>query len=247
VPFLTIVSGGQGTGGNSRYELTGDQVYIGRNPGNDIVVEGIGIAGYHARILMTEQGHLLIEERASNGIWIEEQRVTNVFLHDGVQFRLGKAVFEFEADETEAPPSPSPTTAPPVDLAIPPPPAAPAAPDTPDDPDTPAWALADLGQQELMSGTPLSMSSQYQALDDSCPGCKAPLVGMERYCAMCGSRTKYGGRGRVMFFKVFALLVVLGAGGVGVHMLTDGELTKDGYARALDRVFAGNAPPWLEL
>jgi pSer/pThr/pTyr-binding forkhead associated (FHA) protein len=245
VPILKIISGGTG-----RFEISQDQVFIGRDPGNDLVIQDAGVSGYHARILKTEHGHLLIEERTSTGIWVQDQRVNNIFLQHGTRFRLGNSVFVFESEEIGT----QPTIAAPVGAlaglaelaemaapaAAPDPPEAPAVPEARDAPDTPAWAdqLADPSQFQ---------SGGLEAIGNECPSCEAPLVGMERFCSLCGARTKYGGRGRVIFFKVIGLFLVLGAGAVGVYMLTDGDLTRDGFNRAVTRALGDRAPPWLKL
>lgn len=252
MPILKIISGGTG-----RFEISQDQVFIGRDPGNDVVIQDAGVSGYHARILSTEHGYLLIEERTSTGIWVQDQRVNNVFLQHGTRFRLGNSVFVFESEDIGTQPTIAAAPGALASLAqlaekaahgpaVPPPPAAPpspAAPPPPADPetqDTPAWA-------DQLADPALLQSGGLEAIGNECPSCEAPLVGMERFCSLCGARTKYGGRGRVIFFKVLALLLVLGAGVVGAYMLTDGDLSREGFNRAVTRALGDRAPPWLKL
>lgn len=246
MPILKIISGGTG-----RFEISQDQVFIGRDPGNDVVIQDVGVSGYHARILKTEHGYLLIEERTSTGIWVQDQRINNIFLQHGTRFRLGNSVFVFESEEIGTQPtiaaSPGALAglAELAEMAVPAapaetPPETPAALEAPDAPDTPAWADQLADPAHLRSGG-------LEALDNECTSCEAPLVGMERFCSLCGARTKYGGKGRVVFFKVIALVLVLGAGVVGAYMLTDGDLSRDGFNRAATRALGDNAPPWLKL
>jgi len=272
VPTLKVISGSARTTGR-RHVIDRDQIYIGRDPGNDIVVEDVGVTGHHARILKTTHGYLLFEERTSTGIWVQEQRVNHLFLEHGARFRLGGTSFMFDAEQSDTllgvspapvlPPAPSTATAPRVAWPSAPPAPSPRAeplsvdpvPRAPAgrcgvkqrDPDVPAWAQSGAVLEQL-SLPPRPLSDKDSGLEGhTCPGCEEPLVGMERFCAICGARTRYGGRGRVMLLKIVALLLVLGAGSVGLYTLTGGDLSQDGLRRAVHLVLGDKAPSWLRL
>jgi pSer/pThr/pTyr-binding forkhead associated (FHA) protein len=293
-----------------QFAIDRDQIYIGRDPGNDVVIQDVGVTGYHARIIKTERGDLLIEERTSTGIWFEEQKVPTLFLANGTRFRLGNTGFVFEMTATlpgalaetvkapsipevppppgleapppgleapppglEAPPplvlqaqpavatpivptppapAPAPAPAPPAPRAPTPAPAAPApppaspAPEATSEDGTPAWASAGLSQLSMPAADGELAGIGIED-GDSCPGCEASLIGLERFCAICGTRTKYGRRGRVMMLKVITLLLILGAGFFGLYTLTDGDLSRDGLRKAISRVVGEDVPSWLEL
>ena len=69
------------------------KVTIGRGPENDIVIEEPLISRLHAEVKY-EHGAFSLEDPGSvNGIWMKGQRVLQVKLKDGDQFRIGRNVF----------------------------------------------------------------------------------------------------------------------------------------------------------
>ena len=302
------------------FELSREQLYIGRDPGNDVMVQDIGVSGYHARVLRTERGYLLIEERTSTGIWFEGRKVTSLFLEDGTCFRLGGTGFAFELrtgsarwpagapggdpDGFERPPTTEVAAAAPRDLAAtrsrdrlaesanpraaapggslaadtvkapmepmpnaagpgpgsemdapggvdaPPSSSGPipyqgAGPSASRDSDahlhagsaTPAWARKGLEQFRSGDADPVE-----GICGKVCPGCDCSLLGVERFCAVCGARTRRGGRGRVLLLKMTALALVLAAGVYGAYLLTGGDLSRAGLEVAIARVTGAPVP-----
>jgi len=277
VAILKVIAGGARNTGR-RYVIDRDQIYIGRDPGNDIVVQDVGVTGYHARIIKTELGYLLIEERTSTGIWVDDQKVSSLFLKQGTRFRLGGTAFMFDTELSdtlmvtpaaadvpvplapgpppfEAPPSPAslvatvPGVVRPVETPAAAPAPLPAAPEPPpaSGAEGPAWASGDDLAEQLALPDRALTGGESALEGQTCPGCEAPLLGLERFCAICGARTRYGGRGRVMLLKILALVLVLGAGSAGLYTLTDGDLSRGGLRRAIALVLGDRVPSWLKL
>jgi len=85
-------------------ELDGEQVWIGRKPGNQIVIENVAVSAEHARIIQ-EDGAYYIEDLAStNGTYLNDQRVEKAPLYDQDQVRIGKHLLVY-LDETRPRPA----------------------------------------------------------------------------------------------------------------------------------------------
>ena len=65
-------------------------VRIGRLPGNDIVVDDLGVARYHAELRMSRPGHYEIIDLAShNGTYVNGVRVDRAVLAEGDVITVG--------------------------------------------------------------------------------------------------------------------------------------------------------------
>jgi pSer/pThr/pTyr-binding forkhead associated (FHA) protein len=88
------------------FALERAQVWIGRKPGNQIVIENAAVSAEHARIIQ-EDGAYYIEDLAStNGTYLNDQRVEKAPLYDQDQVRIGKHLLVY-LDETRPRPAES--------------------------------------------------------------------------------------------------------------------------------------------
>ncbi len=85
------------------FELTGESLTIGREPGNDIVVENLLVSGYHARIDSAGKEYVLTDLQSKNGTFLNGEKVTSTKLKDGDQILIGKhtLIFTLHPDELE--------------------------------------------------------------------------------------------------------------------------------------------------
>lgn len=124
------------------YELNKNDISVGRDINNDIVVNDSEVSRKHARLLMQGKNYVLEDLGSTNGTFVDGQRLTGPHvLRPGETIMLGEnvsVVFEgsFDADATMVSPSPAkPAYAPPPpprETYIPPPPEqAPKAPPEP--------------------------------------------------------------------------------------------------------------------
>ncbi len=72
-----------------------DEVTIGRDRDNAVVVQGAAVSRRHARILATARGFMLVDADSANGVWIGDQRVRHHFLVSGDVFRVGAQLLQF--------------------------------------------------------------------------------------------------------------------------------------------------------
>ena len=93
---LRIVStGAQARAAGETIPLTADRVTIGR--GNDcvIVLQDGGVSRHHAVIESTPTGYRLRDTGSANGVFVADERKSEVALTHGLQFGIGDTVFEF--------------------------------------------------------------------------------------------------------------------------------------------------------
>ena len=130
---------------------------IGRADDCSVVLKDLRISRKHAKIESQGGSIRLLDLDSANGIYVGEQRVPELELSHGKQFRIGGTLFEFlgpsgpprvaappsmppvsaappppssAASHRSIPPMPAPPAVPPAPMAAPPPPAAAAAPPT---------------------------------------------------------------------------------------------------------------------
>jgi hypothetical protein len=149
------------------YSLTKNEIYMGRDITNDIVINDPEISRKHARLTLQAGGYLLEDLGSTNGSFVDGQRITGshsmapgevIMLGDNVSLTYETADYDPEAtmavsqDEMPIPPAPPPAPfvpapqPPPITTgqipAAPPPPAA-----QPEQPasNTRTWVLAGCG------------------------------------------------------------------------------------------------------
>jgi len=76
-------------------ELEGDEVSIGRDESNTVVLSDNATSRRHAVLRRSEDGWVLLDTGSRNGTWVGGQRVTERNLVDGDEIRIGKSVMTF--------------------------------------------------------------------------------------------------------------------------------------------------------
>ena len=88
-PTLTIVKGPQ-TG--SVFELTSDEISLGREPSNSVFLNDMTVSRHHARIDLSglASGFATIEDLGSlNGTWVDGAIVNKAMVKDGSTVQIG--------------------------------------------------------------------------------------------------------------------------------------------------------------
>lgn len=100
-------------GGESRkVELTRDSMDLGRQSGNDIVIQANAVSRKHARLEKRSDGWWYVDLDSKNGTYLNGERIHQLRLQDGVELQLGQrqqtsVVLSFHLS-VEQPPSRSP-------------------------------------------------------------------------------------------------------------------------------------------
>ena len=79
------------------YELSDQEVVIGRNPTTDITLLDEGISREHALILFDEDlpGYLVEDLQSTNGTKVNGKRVRSAVLAEGDEIQIGQTIFRF--------------------------------------------------------------------------------------------------------------------------------------------------------
>lgn len=78
-----------------RFKLREERVRIGRDPGNDVVLDELDISLEHARIVRSGGEWRVVDLRSTNGVFINGKRVQQGVLQYGDHVAFGPASFIF--------------------------------------------------------------------------------------------------------------------------------------------------------
>ncbi len=84
-----------------------DEIRIGSMDDNDIVVRDETVSRYHCKIVQEDTGYVLVDQRSTNGTFINKVRVREGFLKPGCTIGVGTSQLRFAARENEVPIVPS--------------------------------------------------------------------------------------------------------------------------------------------
>ncbi|MBN1102607.1 MAG: FHA domain-containing protein, partial [Deltaproteobacteria bacterium] len=85
------------------YSLFKNEITIGRNKDNDIVLSDHTVSRYHARIMKTKEGFLLTDLGSFNGIKVNEKSIQSTLLQHGDELKIGLARMAFLTQEENVP------------------------------------------------------------------------------------------------------------------------------------------------
>jgi DNA-binding NtrC family response regulator len=78
-----------------------EEVRIGSMEDNDVVLSDDTVSRYHCRIAQEDNGYVLIDQRSTNGTFINKVRVREGFLKPGSIVSVGQSQLKFNAREEE--------------------------------------------------------------------------------------------------------------------------------------------------
>jgi predicted component of type VI protein secretion system len=83
------------------YPFDKDNMTIGRNEGNDIVIDNLAVSGLHARIDKTEDTYILTDLQSTNGTFVNDKRITSHRLQHKDKIIVGKHLLFFALNKEE--------------------------------------------------------------------------------------------------------------------------------------------------
>lgn len=86
--------------GARRHRLSADLVTIGRDGGQQIVIDDDDVSREHALIERRPSGFRLSDRHSTNGTWVNGVRIDEIDLHDGDEIWLGSTVAVFQRSTT---------------------------------------------------------------------------------------------------------------------------------------------------
>jgi pSer/pThr/pTyr-binding forkhead associated (FHA) protein len=88
-------------------KFPGDELTIGRDANNDVVIDSDSVSRHHAVIQRHNGAFVVRDLRSGNGTWIHDQKISHQAIDDGTTVRIGSArlVFKvcFETDDLADP------------------------------------------------------------------------------------------------------------------------------------------------
>src|SRR5688572_743309 len=78
-----------------------DEVRIGSMDDNDVVLGDDTVSRYHCRITQEDNGYVLVDQRSTNGTFINKVRIREAFLKPGSIVSVGQSQLRFNAREEE--------------------------------------------------------------------------------------------------------------------------------------------------
>jgi len=78
-----------------------EEVRIGSMEDNDIIISDDTVSRYHCRIVQEDSGYVLVDQRSTNGTFINKVRVREAFLKPSSIISVGQSQLRFNAREEE--------------------------------------------------------------------------------------------------------------------------------------------------
>ncbi len=91
----------KGKGSKPRLEVGPDTVVVGRNEACDLVLDDRKVSAVHVELIATERGVRVRDLGSRNGSFINETRVTEVYLTKGTFLTIGDTMLEFTPTAVE--------------------------------------------------------------------------------------------------------------------------------------------------
>ena len=66
------------------------EITIGRNPGNDIHIDNLGVSKQHAKIFKQDGNYVIEDLNSTNGTFINNKRIAKAILSDNDEVHIGK-------------------------------------------------------------------------------------------------------------------------------------------------------------
>jgi pSer/pThr/pTyr-binding forkhead associated (FHA) protein len=71
-------------------ETDKEEITIGRNPGNDVHIDNLGVSKQHAKIFKHDGGYVIEDLNSTNGTFINNKRIAKAILNDNDEVHIGK-------------------------------------------------------------------------------------------------------------------------------------------------------------
>lgn len=100
MPRLIVI---KGPDEGKQFELAGDLLPIGRDPGNKIRMNDTEASRRHAELVRTADGYRILDKGSANGTYVNSLAVKDALLLPGDRVQIGQSVLVFSAGRGEAP------------------------------------------------------------------------------------------------------------------------------------------------
>lgn len=84
---------------NNMIRLPQISTWIGRDPASDLFIDDSSISRRHAEIKLSSEGFWLLDNRSTNGTFVDEKRIERCLLENGARIRFGNHIYKFLAND----------------------------------------------------------------------------------------------------------------------------------------------------
>ena len=84
-------------------ELQSESIAVGRETGNDIILNDPSVSRRHARIESTDGGYRIVDLDSGNGLHHQGESVPSVDLYPGCEIEVGAYTLAYQSDEPPPP------------------------------------------------------------------------------------------------------------------------------------------------
>ncbi len=95
---LVVVHSADRDQNGKRYPVAGDDVTLGREPGNTVVIASDQASRRHARIFASGGAHVLVDLESTNGTYLNSKIVKEQTLRHGDVLRIASTVLKYVID-----------------------------------------------------------------------------------------------------------------------------------------------------
>jgi len=78
-----------------------EEIRIGSMDDNDVVISDDTVSRYHCKIVQEDAGYVLVDQRSTNGTFINKVRVREAYIKPGSTIAVGQSLLRFNAREEE--------------------------------------------------------------------------------------------------------------------------------------------------
>ncbi len=72
------------------YQTESEQLNIGRNPKNDILIDNMAVSNFHATVKKVMNAYFIEDLNSTNGTFVNEKKIVKYELLDGDEIIIGK-------------------------------------------------------------------------------------------------------------------------------------------------------------
>ncbi len=100
MPRLIVTKGADE---GKQFELTTDQLSVGRDASNRIRLHDTEVSRRHAEFVRTAEGYRVVDVGSANGTFVNNRAIRDVLLQTGDQIQVGQSILVYSAGRGAAP------------------------------------------------------------------------------------------------------------------------------------------------
>lgn len=97
-PARLAAISGRSAGSSATLPALGNEIFLGRSPQSDLVIDDDYASGQHAKIWRDVEGYVIEDLTSTNGTYVNDERITRpTRFGDGDEIRIGRTHLQMES------------------------------------------------------------------------------------------------------------------------------------------------------